>query len=150
MKLDKLRQIIGVEKLTEKDLEPPKQTREEVRQRVLPVIDPVEARKDTLDLKPNIDFVSSHIDNYEQAYDRFLMASPIHDNRLAKTVKFEHLDSFVGPQVGPNEVRLILARMPEALVKLSKLKKVSYSAFGEPGVIPIPTFNEDGSCNCAG
>lgn len=109
-------------------------------------IEKIEKNKDKLDLKPNIDFVSQHKDTYETGLARILEREPSPEaQEWIDGIEFIGEQDIVDPQVHPEDVRKILSVMPGSLIKLSKLKTVSYHTFGNPRVIPVPGFDDDGN-----
>ena len=105
-----------------------------------------EQNKNKLDLKPNVDFVTRHAKIFEQGYKTILERTPDQEAlEWADKIEFTGTDDIVEPQVYPEDVKKILARMPKALIQLSKLKSVSYHTFGHPRVIPVPGFDEEGN-----
>ena len=100
----------------------------------------IEKNKDKLDLKPDINFVSEHIEIYEQGLKRLLNLPKIpKSEEFAKNVKFEDLEKIVQPQISPNKARDIISVMPESFISLSDLESVKY--FDR---VPVPIYNDDG------
>ncbi|MEK7461408.1 MAG: hypothetical protein AAB647_04325 [Patescibacteria group bacterium] len=120
-----------------------------IRERLTSVLseaEKVEANKDKLDLKPNIDFVSANIDKFETGLDSIYQREPDEDSKAwSEGIAFGGTDDIVSPQVSSDECKQILARMPKSLIEMSKLETVDYHTFGNVRVIPVPGFNEQGN-----
>jgi hypothetical protein len=106
----------------------------------------VEANKDKLDLKPNIDFISVNKNKFEEGVDVIYQRKPDEESTIwSEQIIFNGRDDIVFPQISPEECKYILSRMPKSLIKLSKLQTVDYHTFGNVRVIPVPGFNEQGN-----
>jgi hypothetical protein len=106
----------------------------------------IEANKDKLDLKPNIDFVSRNIEKYEAGLEKILGRIPCQDTETwSQQISFNGTEDIVCPQVLPEKCRKILAHMPKSLIELSKLQTVDYHTFGNVRVIPVPGFDDQGN-----
>lgn len=113
---------------------------------VLSEAEEVEANKNKLDLKPNIDFVSANKDKFEESIVRILHKELDEDSKSwSEQIVFSGTDDIVSPQVSPDECKQLLARMPKSLINMSKLQTVDYHTFGNVRVIPIPGFDEQGN-----
>lgn len=106
----------------------------------------IEKNKDKLNLTPNINFVSGHIATYKKGLEDLLEITPSAESQSwANTIEFIGTDDIVKPQVLPEDATKLLARMPIALIELSTLSTISYHTFGNPRVIPVPGFDENGN-----
>lgn len=106
----------------------------------------IEKNKNKFDLKPNIDFVSQHKEVYEEGLANILEREPsVEAQEWVNGLEFVGEQDIVDPQVHPEDVRRVLSSMPEVLIKLSKLKTISYHTFGNPRVVPVPGFDNDGN-----
>jgi len=104
-------------------------------------VDPIEAKKNTLDLRPNIQFVLDHIGIYEKGIKALLARIPSKEAiDWAEKIEICDIENMVMPQVSPKDIHDIVARMPESLRKLSTLEYVLYN----PN-IPVPGFDELGN-----
>jgi hypothetical protein len=101
----------------------------------------IEKNKDKLDLKPNIDFVSRHIDLYEKAVGSISKREPSPSSLdWASKIEFVGDQDIVDPQLSSEDCRQLLSRMPEPLIQLSKLQTISYLK-----VIPVPGYDDQGN-----
>lgn len=120
-----------------------------IRERLTSVLseaEKVEANKDKLDLKPNIDFVSLNKYKFEKGLDAIYQREPDDDSKVwSEGIAFSGTDDIVSPQVSLNECKQLLARMPKSLIEMSKLQTVDYHTFGNVRVIPVPGFDEQGN-----
>jgi hypothetical protein len=105
----------------------------------------IEANKDKLDLKPNIDFVSKNIKEFEAGLNEILQRKSYEDAETwSQQISFTGAEDIVDPQVSPEDCKEILARMPKSLVELSKLQTVDYHLFSsDKHLLPIPGYNEN-------
>ena len=123
-----------------RDAEFPLKTRGDLARALSPE-EQIEKNKDKLDLKPNIDFVSRHIDLYEKAVDSILKREPNPSSvEWTNKIDFVGEKDIVEPQVSPEDCRQLLSRMPELLTQLSKLQTISYLK-----VIPVPGYDDQGN-----
>jgi hypothetical protein len=102
-----------------------------------------ERKKDNLNLRPALQFVASHLQEYEAGLRKFMHRPPTSRGR-SMPIAFEEvqlLDPDTDPQITPFEVRTVLCRMPEVLLELSMLEKVDYQC---AQIVPVPLFNESG------
>lgn len=118
---------------------------------VLSDAEKIEANKDKLDLKPNVDFVSTNKDKFETGVNGILQKEPDKESiDWSENITFNGVEDIVFPQISPDECKKILARMPKSLIQLSKLEKIDYHLFNSgKHLLPVPGFNEDGSFNPA-
>lgn len=103
----------------------------------------VEQRKDNFDLRRELLFVAENLKQYTTALKR-LSSLPVNrePSQLLSSLSFLDIDCSRGPQLGPEDIRDMLSRMPEALSGASKLGSVAYSS-----MIPLPKFDERGIFN---
>lgn len=139
-KLDHLTSIVGYE------IEPVTLSMSRTKNgvnKVLSEMEAVEANKNKLDLKPNIDFVANNKAKFEDGL-RAILAREANADLMnwSEQINFKGTDNIFEPQILPEECKEILARMPEALVRLSKLQKVDYSYNDK---LPVPGFDEQGN-----
>ena len=103
----------------------------------------IELEKDKMDLRPGIKFIEEHFSNFAAGRDTIMSRQPSAEARAwADALTFEEVDKIKGQQVRPAEARELLARMPEAMIALSRLKTVTYH-YGSDVIEPI--YNEDGT-----
>lgn len=107
----------------------------------------IEKNKNTLDLKPNIDFVTANLDKFEHGISLVLQREPSATAvEWAKGIEFKGSEAMVAPQVSPEECQRILSRMPASLLAMSKLKIVNYHLFdAEKHLLPVPGYDENGN-----
>lgn len=102
----------------------------------------IEANKNKLDLKPNIDFVSDNKLKFEAGLNAILQRESDEKSiSWSEQITFNGTDNIVVPQVYLEECKQILARMPKSLIEMSKLQIIDYQYSNE---IPVPIFNEQG------
>jgi hypothetical protein len=102
----------------------------------------IEANKDKLDLKPNVDFVSKNVALYELGIKKILQASLAKEREeRIDDIEFINLDKISYPQVSPEECQAILLWMPKVLLDLSRLKTVNYYYWSH---VPVPEYDENG------
>lgn len=103
--------------------------------------DPIEEKKDRLDLRPAVEFVARHIDRYLEGYAR-LFGKEIDS---ASRIRIEYANvgclANAGLQMRPEVIDHILPRLPAAILELSLLESVDYSNAAN---VPVPIFEEDG------
>lgn len=103
----------------------------------------IEKEKDKLDLLPAVEFVHSHIAQFRAAREKLQMRQPTsYAQGWSEEIATPFSENITGPQISPQDVHRVLARMPDALMHLSQLKEVSYQYANE---VPVPEFNPDGS-----
>lgn len=113
---------------------------------VIDNVDSVEAKKDKLNLAPNIEFVSNNIELFEAGLQSILARTTSKESRKwSEGILFENEEDVVPPQISPEDGRQLLARMPEALIELSLLECVDYHTFGDIRIIPVPGFDNEGN-----
>jgi hypothetical protein len=107
----------------------------------------IEANKDKLNLKPNLEFVVKNKRKYVSALLRILEQEPSKKGlEFVKRVEFRGTEDIVGEQISPEEAKALLARMPESLIDLSQLESVSYHLFDRfKRVIPVPGYDPEGN-----
>ena len=119
---------------------PIKESSNESLHSLLSETEKVEANKNKLDLKPNVDFVSKNKYKFEQWLSWILQRNPDDESiDWSEKISFSWVDNISFPQVSPEECKKILARMPKVLIELSKLQAVDYkySSF-----VPLPDYDE--------
>lgn len=108
----------------------------------------VERKKNTLDLRPALEFVNRHLDRYEANFLRFISGQPSTSPNL-KEIAYQNPMMYLNsdkldnqPQVTPADIQKILPHIPMTFQRLSQLEKVDY---GYNGIVPVPVFEQDGS-----
>ena len=107
-------------------------------------LDPVEARKERLNLRPALAFVHERLPLYELGYQQ-LLAAPTTvrgANRLHCITHPSAENLQEGVQLSPAEFAVLFRSMPSSVLCLSRLSKVSYR-FAHSVV--VPQFDSDGS-----
>lgn len=111
-----------------------------------PSLEAIEKNKDKLNLRPNIEFVSQNIDIFESGLKKIMKIVPTPEAiKWAENIKILAVEEIVLPQLNSEEIRRLLARIPQAIRELSKLKEVTYLLFGNAKVIPVPGYDEFGN-----
>lgn len=106
----------------------------------------IERKKDVLNLRPNIEFVSMNLQYFEKGLQSILGIEPDSESKVwAKGIKFRGIGKIVLPQVTPRDIRKLLSRLPKSLIQLSKLEIVTYLLFGNKRVLPVPGFDQYGN-----
>lgn len=109
----------------------------------LPTPQEIEREKDKMDLRPAIEFIEDNYGLFAKGRDTIMQRAPSEVARVwADGLQFPSQEKIREPQIHPEEAREILARMPELLIKLSKLKNVSYEYANQ---VIEPVYNPDGT-----
>jgi hypothetical protein len=107
--------------------------------------DPVEIKKDTLDLRPAIKFVSRHAVKYGYGLSELTKGDPQTTAfAFASGVSLINDETVLdnGPQILPSIATLIISKLPPTIIELSMLKTVDY---GQSGIVPVPLFDKEGN-----
>ena len=103
----------------------------------------IEREKDKMDLRPAIQFIEENVECFNIGREALIQRTPSAEAEAwGSHLKFTDTEKIRGPQIQPELARMVLARMPEALIKLSKLETVSYQYAGE---VIEPVYNPDGT-----
>ena len=95
----------------------------------------IEKEKDKMDLRPAVEFIESNLNLFQKGVENIRKREPSEFARAwGHRLKFPRHEMITksepkvvtGPHIGPDEVRELLMRMPEALLALSRLEKFSY------------------------
>lgn len=105
--------------------------------------DPVEKKKDELDLVPTLAFVQNHLPVYERSLRRFMHRPRTIDYPAARPhlVNSDHM-SPLSPQLTAGDVMSVVSRLPKVILEISMLEKVDYI---QADIVPVPVFKKDGS-----
>ena len=101
-----------------------------------------------MDLRPAVEFIESNLNLFQKGVENIRKREPSEFARAwGHRLKFPRHEMITksepkvvtGPHIGPDEVRELLMRMPEALLALSRLEKFSYEYADE---VMVPRFDE--------
>ena len=96
--------------------------------------DPVETRKDKLDLQPAVAFIHRHLALYEDGFER-LMKNKKNPGEEASGVICLNTEFISHPQITPEQISNLLTHLPRSVLKLSMLETVNYA---DGDMIPVP------------
>ena len=107
----------------------------------------IEAKKDSLSLKRELEFIESFKDVYRARMKEFFCRA-----QLEESVAFSEGIIFIGfdqekAQISIDHIRQILSRVPAALVARSNLAEVDFRLQDS---VPVPAFDEEGNFDGSG